>query len=84
MFKRLIQLSLKISGCQTHLLNYEEAAVVLRTSLKNLGKKFRREDGDGYLELYLKCSIEYAKLSILRYKLPEAHDVNYWQNLKLL
>lgn len=75
LFKRLINLSLKISGCQKQLLNYEEAAVVLTTSLKNLKKKFRN-GVDNYLDLFLKCATEYAKLCILRYRLPEAHEVN--------
>lgn len=75
LFKRLIELSLKISRCQEQLLNYNEAATVLKTSLKSLLKKL--ENNEVYMSLYLKCAVDYGKLNILKNDHDTAHDVNY-------
>jgi len=70
----MIEISLKLAKCQQRLLNYEEAAVVLKTAIKTIKRKMKT-DYDDYLPFYFQSAIEYAKLNILRYRLEDAHDV---------
>ena len=46
--------------------------MVLKTSFSNLKKKLKRDYS--FLDLFVVCATESAKLDILRYKLEQAHD----------
>ena len=72
-FEYIIQISINICYCQKQLLNYDEAANILKTCLDNLRKRIDKD-----LKLkpwYIHICNEYAELLIAKYNFEEATDI---------
>lgn len=72
-FEYIIQISINICYCQKQLLNYDEAANILKTCLDNLRKRVDKEPK--LKPWYIHICNEYAELLILKYNFEEATDI---------